>query len=194
MHPLLKLMGVSATSMQDDHTVVPCLSRHLPALLHFFPEAKLVKSVDGRALAQASIRTVSVPGFTYDLKLSLACLITSGLRVLPCYSAEAAPAMTRLLEGVIPHDLWLCGEIAAVTGSQPNTEEAQYITCILRENLESRAEENNESLILVAALLEKPRCGTKTYAEILFNLETTEDKVVWLKRYLLPMYSLVGLS
>ncbi|KAK6703400.1 hypothetical protein SNK04_013308 [Fusarium graminearum] len=187
--PLLKLIGVPPPSTHDDYTVVPCLSRHLPALLHFFPEATLVKSVDGRALAQASIRTVSVPSFDHDLKLSLACLITSGLRVLPCYSAEAAPAMTRLLKGLIPQDLWLCGEVAAVTGSQPNTEEAQYITCILRENLELRAEENNESIILVAALLERPRCGTKTYAEILFNLETTEDKVVWLKSYLRKLLS-----
>ncbi|CAF3511877.1 unnamed protein product [Fusarium graminearum] len=136
LQPLLKLIGVPPPSTHDDYTVVPCLSRHLPALLHFFPEATLVKSVDGRALAQASIRTVSVPSFDHDLKLSLACLITSGLRVLPCYSAEAAPAMTRLLKGLIPQDLWLCGEVAAVTGSQPNTEEAQYITCILRENLD----------------------------------------------------------
>ncbi|CAG1970248.1 unnamed protein product [Fusarium graminearum] len=189
LQPLLKLIGVPPPSTHDDYTIVPCLSRHLPALLHFFPEATLVKSVDGRALAQASIRTVSVPSFDHDLKLSLACLITSGLRVLPCYSAEAAPAMTRLLKGLIPQDLWLCGEVAAVTGSQPNTEEAQYITCILRENLELRAEENNESIILVAALLERPRCGTKTYAEILFNLETTEDKVVWLKSYLRKLLS-----
>jgi len=107
---------------------------------------------------------------------------------------RSGPGNDTTSEGVIPHDLWLCGEVAAVTGSQPNRVEAQYITCILQENLEDRAEESNEYLILVAALLERPRGGTKTYAEILFNLITTNDKVVWLKRYLLPLENLICLS
>ncbi|KAM5364358.1 hypothetical protein ACJZ2D_011555 [Fusarium nematophilum] len=96
-------------------------------------------TVPNSALAQAATRTVSVPGYTYDLKLSLARLTTSALRVLPCWSAAAAPAMTALLKKVVPPDLWLFGEVAAVTGSQEDTSEARYITYILRERIEVKA-------------------------------------------------------
>ncbi|OBS25879.1 hypothetical protein FPOA_06413 [Fusarium poae] len=188
--PLSDLMGVVSSYDRDEYTVVPCLEKHLPALLHFFPTARLIKTVTDRALAQAAIRTVSVPGYSYDLKFSLACLITSALRVLPCWSAEAAPVMTSLLRKLIPKDLWLFGEVAAVTGSQEDTSEARYMTCILRENLESRAVENNESLVLVAALLERPQGGSKTYAEVLFELETPEDKLTWLRRYVRKLLEL----
>ncbi|RGP70044.1 aerobactin siderophore [Fusarium sporotrichioides] len=190
IEPLLDLMGVVSPYDRDAYTVVPCLEKHLPALLHFFPTAISIKTVTDRALAQAAIRTVSVPGYDYDLKFSLACLITSALRVLPCWSAAAAPVMTCLLRKLIPGELWLFGEVAAVTGSQEDTTEARYMTCILRENLESRAVENNESLILAAALLERPQGGSRTYTEILFGLETPEDKLVWLRRYVRKLLKL----
>ncbi|KAH7182252.1 IucC family-domain-containing protein [Fusarium flagelliforme] len=190
MEPLLNLMGVLSPYDQSECTVVPCLEKHLPALLHFFPSAKLIKTVTDRTVAQAAIRTVSVPGYTYDLKLSLACIITSALRVLPCWSAEAAPLMTRLLKKLIPQDLWLFSEISAVTGSQEDTSEARYITCILRENLELRAVDNNESLVLAAALLERPQGGSRTYAEMLFGLKTPEDKLTWFRRYVRKLLEL----
>ncbi|KAM0232012.1 hypothetical protein ACHAPO_008046 [Fusarium lateritium] len=96
--------------------------------------------------------------------------------------------MTCLLRKLIPKDLWLFGEVAAVTGSQEDTTEARYMTCILRENLESRAMDNNESLILAAALLERPQGGSRTYAEVLFGLETPEDKLAWLRRHLHTLF------
>lgn len=184
LKPLLDLLEIPApTDLETSCTVVPCLTQHLPALLHFFPEANPIKSVANRAVAQAALRTVSVPGYAYDIKLSLACLITSALRVLPCWSAEAAPAMTSLLRKLIPENLWLFGEVAAVTGSQHDLSEARYMTCILRENLELRAQQNDEALVLAAALMERPRGASRTYAEILFDLDTTKDKVRWFRKW-----------
>jgi hypothetical protein len=182
LEPLLDLMGIPSPYDQGDYTVVPCLEKHLPALLQFFPAAKLIKTVAGRALAQVSIQTVSMPGYIYDLKFSLASLNPSGLRVTPSCSAAALPAITCLLRKLIPQELWLFSEVAAVTVTQQDTTEARYITCILRENLESKADENDESLVPVAALLERPQGGSSTYAEILFGLETAQDKLVWLRR------------
>ena len=179
---LVKGLGVSHP-VNNDLVMIPCLSRQLPAVLHYFPKAEHIKSVPGAAKAHAAIRTVSVPGYEFDVKFSLACQITSALRVLPCWSAAAAPEMTALMKKILPEDLWLFGEVAAVTGSQEDQSEARHLTCILRQNLEKKAQENDEALILVSALMEKPLGGQQTYAEILFGLNTTAEKKQWFTRF-----------
>ena len=179
---LVKGLGV-ALPVSSDLVMVPCLSRQLPAVLYYFPDAEHVKSVPSVARAHAAIRTVSVPGYEFDVKFSLACQITSALRVLPCWSAAAAPGMTALMKEILPEDLWLFGEVAAVTGSQEDRSEARHLTCILRENLEAKAQENDEALILVSALMEKPLGGQQAYAEILFDLKTTAEKKKWFTRF-----------
>ncbi|KAL4985771.1 IucC family-domain-containing protein [Aspergillus falconensis] len=188
-HSLLKCLGV-APPASDDLVIVPCLSRQLPALLHYFPEAEHVRSVPSAAKAHAAIRTVSVPGYEFDIKFSLACQITSALRVLPCWSAAAAPQMTAFLRKILPEDLWLFGEVAAVTGSQEVKSEARHLTCILRENLEAKAEEHDEALVLVSALMEKPLGGQQTYAEILFDLSTTAEIKIWFTSYIKCLFRL----
>ncbi|KAF4150882.1 hypothetical protein CNMCM6069_005350 [Aspergillus lentulus] len=156
----------------------------------FFPSAEVVKSIPNCGLAQAAIRTITVPGFQLDIKFSLACLLTSAIRALPCWAAAVAPDVTDILKKVFPEDLWVFGEVAAVTGNQEKVAEARHLTCILRENLESRAEENNETLILASALMERPLGGHRTYAEILFDLETEEDKIKWVTSYIQPLLRL----
>lgn len=89
--------------------------------------------------------------------------------------------MTSFVKSIVPPELWVFGEIAAVTGSQDDLSEARFLTCILRENLENRAQQNGEALIIVSALMERPMNGCQTYAEILFKLETTLDKMRWLE-------------
>ncbi|KAK7404147.1 hypothetical protein QQX98_010051 [Neonectria punicea] len=98
--------------------------------------------------------------------------------------------MTSLLRKLIPQNLWLFGEIAAVTGCQKDISEARYMACILRENLESRAHQNNEVLVLASALMERPRGGRQPYAEILFDLKTTNDKILWFRRHIRSLLTL----
>ncbi|KAJ6185719.1 hypothetical protein N7519_007020 [Penicillium mononematosum] len=145
-------------------------SASMSTVLNYFPEAKHVKSVPGAAKAHAAIRTVSITGYELDVKFSLACQITSALRVLPCWSAAAAPDMTALMKKILPEDLWLFGEVAAVTGSQEDKSEARHLTCILRENLLAKAQENDETLVLVSALMERPLGRQQTYIKCLFRL------------------------
>jgi Siderophore synthetase component len=183
-HSLAKCLGVTPP-VSNDLVIIPCLSRQLPAVLNYFPEAEHVKSVPGAAKAHAAIRTVSITGYEFDVKFSLACQITSALRVLPCWSAAAAPGTTALMQEILPEDLWLFGEVAAVTGSQEDKSEARHLTCILRENLVPKAQENDEALILVSALMEKPLGSQQTYAEILFNLKTMTEKKKWFRRFVL---------
>jgi hypothetical protein len=180
-HSLVKGLGASPP-VSTDLVIIPCLFRQLPAVLNYFLEAKHVKSVPGAAKAHAAIRTVSITGYEFDVKFSLACQITSALRVLPCLSAAATPAMTALMKQILPEDLWLFGEVAAATGSQEDKSEARHLTCILRENLLAKAQENDEALILVSALMERPLGRQQTYAEILFDLKTTAGKKKWFTR------------
>ncbi|CRG91682.1 putative protein KIAA1109 [Talaromyces islandicus] len=189
--PLKQLFGIPPLAPEEKEKItVPCLLQQLPAVLKLFPDAEVIKSVPSCAQAQAAIRTITVPGFQFDIKFSLACLITSAIRALPCWAAAVAPELTDILKRLFPEDLWVFGEVAAVTGSQENLAEARHLTCILRENLESRAEENNETLILASALMERPLGGDRTYAEILFDLESEEDKIQWFASYVQPLLRL----
>ncbi|KAH6951991.1 hypothetical protein DER45DRAFT_605913 [Fusarium avenaceum] len=190
LEPLLHLVGVLSPYDKDGYAVIPCLEKYLPAVLDHFPTAQLIETVTGRAFSQASAEAVSVPGYIYDLKLPPPSLITSGFRFTPYWSVASAPVMASLLRKLIPQELWLFGEIAAVTGIQQDTTDPHYMACTLRENLESKAEENDDSLILVAALLERPQGGKSTYAEMLFGLETAEDKLIWLRRYIRKLLKL----
>jgi siderophore synthetase component len=163
--------------------MVPCLSQQLPAILVHFPQAEVYKSIPACARAQASIRTVSIPGYNFDLKFTLACQITSAIRDIPCWAPPAGPDMTTILLKILPEQLWVFGEVAGVTGSQEDANAARHVSCIVRENLVTRAEDQNEVLILVSGLIEKPLGDSRTYAEILFDLKTTADKTEWFTRF-----------
>lgn len=181
LHQLFRGIELSVLETKE-RIIVPCLLQQLPAVRKFFPNAEVIKTIPNCGQAQAAIRTITVPGFQFDIKFSLACLLTSAIRVLPCWAAAVAPDVTDILKKVSPEDLWVFGEVAAVTGNQKKIAEARHLTCILRENLESRAEKNDETLILASALMERPLRGHRTYAEILFNLDTEEDKIKWVTR------------
>ena len=69
-----------------------------------------------------------------------------------------------------------------MSGSQENFNDARHLSCILRDSLESRAQANDESLIIAAALAQRPSGHSRTYAEILYGLETISQKRKWFER------------
>ncbi|KAH8647799.1 IucC family-domain-containing protein [Xylariales sp. PMI_506] len=182
--PLFQLFDIDTLTLSEGTIIVPCLMQQLPAVTDHFPEAAVLKSIPGCAKAQASIRTITIPGYDFDLKMSLSYQLTSALRVTEPSRTAAALDMTNILKSVLPPDLWVMGEIASITGSHEDPHIAGQLGCIIRENFEAKARARNERLILVSALIEKPYGETRTYAEILFNLETTRSKVAWFISYL----------
>ncbi|GMF66906.1 unnamed protein product [Aspergillus oryzae] len=96
------------------------------------------------------------------------------------------PSSKELLEKFLPDDLWVFREVAAVSGSQKDFNEARHLACILRDTLESRAQANDEVLIMAMALTQKPYGDSRTYAEILYNLETVVQKKEWFQSLVLP--------
>ena len=187
IQPLLDILSIPPTS--SDRIIVPCLSRQLPSVFQRFPRAIHLETITDCADAQASMRTLTLRPechFGYHLKLSLACQITSALRTITPWTTCGGPVQTDLLEKFLPEDLWVFREVAAVSGAQENFGDARHLSCILRDDLEARAWEENESLVIAAALAQQPYGSDRTYAEILYGLETTIQKQEWFRGFVLP--------
>lgn len=181
--PLLKQLDIPEVSR--DRTIVPCLAQQLPSIYQRFPAAFVLTLIENCADAQASMRTLTLRpelGFKYHLKLSLACQITSALRTITPWTTCGGPVQTEILEKLLPRDLWVFREVAAVSGSQENFNDARHLSCIIRDSLESRAKENDETLIIAAALAQRPSGHGQSYAEILYSLETIAQKKDWFKK------------
>ncbi|KAE8330163.1 hypothetical protein BDV39DRAFT_202350 [Aspergillus sergii] len=127
------LLDLSSSFIDWEQVLITGHPSHRAGLCAPFPQFSMTDD------AQASIRTVSVPGYGFDIKFFLACLITSAPRVLPNWSADVASNITSVLKKLFPPDLWVFGEVAAVTGSQENVSDAHHLTCILQGNMEAKA-------------------------------------------------------
>ena len=183
LKPLLTTLNVPGASRE--RITVPCLLQQLPAIQLYFPNAVILKEVPQCVDAQASIRTLTVRPelqFEYHLKLALACQITSALRTITPWTTIGSVFVTEVLEKFLPPDMWVFREVGAVTGAQDDFSKAKHFSCILRSDLQQRAQENNETLILAAALTQEPLDTNRSYAEILYNLETPNQKREWFRK------------
>jgi siderophore synthetase component len=190
LQPLLAQLEVPSPE-SDDRVIVPCLRLQLPCVFNHFPSAIVVKKVSGCADTQASMRTLTVRpklNFPYHIKLSIACQITSDVRAIrPCQTV-GGQLVGKQLYKFFPSDLWWFNEVASVSGSQTaqedsqaNEDKARHIGCILREDLEARANANNEALIVAGSLAQQPANDPRTHAEMVFGLESVEQKHEWLR-------------
>ncbi|KAJ5175036.1 IucC family-domain-containing protein [Penicillium canariense] len=192
LQPLLENLEIPNTI--SDRVIVPCLAQQLPSIQQRFPATIVLKLTMDCADAQASMRTLTLRPyleFKYHLKLSLACQITSALRTITPWTTCGGPVQTKLLERLLPNDLWVFREVAAISGSQDDFNDARHLSCILRDSLEVRAQANDETLIIAAALAQKPCGQIRTYAEILYGLETISQKKEWFQRYVTVLFQLV---
>ncbi|KAL4795712.1 ferric iron reductase FhuF-like transporter-domain-containing protein [Aspergillus venezuelensis] len=201
--PFEELLGnllakLEITNCSEQRIIVPCLSQQIPSIISRFSGVHEIGFT--RASAQASLRTVTLPshlGFNYHLKLSLACRITSALRTITPWTALGGAEVSALLEKLLPPDLWVFKEIAAATGAQANFDDAKHLSCILREGLELRANQQGEALIIASAFSQLPVPSIneiqsdekrKTHAESLFP---AGDKLEWFERYTKILLTLV---
>ncbi|KAL2816182.1 ferric iron reductase FhuF-like transporter-domain-containing protein [Aspergillus cavernicola] len=164
--------------------IVPSLAQQRPSILSRFSDVQVV--VSDRASAQASMRTVNLRPelkFKYHLKLSLACQITSALRTITPWTALGGAEVSGLLEKLLPPDMWVFKEVAAATGAQTEFNDAKHLSCILREDLELRANQQNESLIIASALSQLPVSETGNWKAQAQSLLPMEGKKDWFKRY-----------
>ena len=185
LDPLLKEQGVDMSVVPPDSIILPCLQRQLPSIHVRIGSA--VSHVSSNALqgkAQSSLRTISLPSsnaFRHDLKLALACNISSALRTITPWTALIGPEVSWILRDTLPPDMWICNEIAAATGSQRNFDIAKHCSVLIRENLEVKARAIGQNLIVSAALTESGVDGEVCHAERVFKLHTLESKEEWFR-------------
>ncbi|KAL4899549.1 hypothetical protein BDW74DRAFT_183656 [Aspergillus multicolor] len=192
LQPLLEKLSISKPE-DPNVMVVPCLAQQLPSIRQRFPNASVHTEVPPIATAQASMRTVSINpelDFSYHMKLSLACQITSAVRTITPWTTGQGHFISELLEQVLPTDLWIFREVAAVAGFQDDFNAAKHLSCVLREDLEPRARANNETLIVAAALMEPHPADGKTYPERLFGLDSVEERKKWFRIYIRRLLAL----
>lgn len=192
LRPLLQKLGIANTF--PGTVVVPCLKRQIPAIRSRFPNVEVLPSPPVTARAQAATRTVSLAPeleSPYHLKLALACFITSALRTVSPWTACVGPEAGDVLSDVLPGDLWVAREVASVTGSGADFDEAKHISCVLREDLEPRANALGETLIPAAALAETDLATGISSAERVFGLDSIDKRKEWLRSYVSTLLRLV---
>lgn len=185
LDPLLKEHEVNVSVVSPDCIILPCLQSQLPSIHKTLGSAvSVVSSVPFQGKAQSSLRTISLPSsnaFRHDLKLALACNISSALRTITPWTALIGPEISRILRDTIPSDMWICNEIAAATGSQKDFDIAKHCSVLVRENLEEKAKAIGQNLIVSAALTETGVNDEACHAERVFELHTLELKEVWFR-------------
>lgn len=75
-----------------------------------------------------------------------------------------AHSSTALSKNLLPKGLWVFREVECVSGSQENVDDVRHLSCILRDSVETTARANDETLIIAAALAQKPSGDSCTYA------------------------------
>ncbi|KAJ5095260.1 hypothetical protein N7532_007551 [Penicillium argentinense] len=192
LRPLLERLQVPPPA-EDDRLVIPCFERQLPLIYKSFPRVTLLKVFTGCADAEASIRSVRLKphiASPYLFKMSLACQITAALRIITPWDVFQTAQTTKILDKIRP-SFWVFREIAAVCGSQNNYREASDMACILREDLELRARDNDETMIIVGSLVEPIPGSSQTRLERLFGLDTIDQKRKWMRNYTRTLFEAV---
>lgn len=166
--------------------ILPCLTAQIAAISKHFPRSKVLSTRHCTVLAQAqaSIRTVAIPGYSYHLKLALAYKITSALRTVTPWTACVGPELSWVLQDTVASEkLWLAAEVASVTGAQSDFDAAKHISVCLRQDVEPRAAVLNQVVIICAALAERPVNKMQCHAVLAFELESEAQKSEWLESY-----------
>ncbi|SMR44214.1 unnamed protein product [Zymoseptoria tritici ST99CH_1A5] len=176
----------SLPRLLPNEVVLPCLSQQLPAIQRHFPSTRVLLHDAFTAHAQASLRTVNIPSemrFAYNMKFALSCTISSVLRTITPWTTCLGPEISAVIEDAVTENTWVCKEVAAITGSQKDFSAAKNLSCILREDLEPRALALGQTLIVVAALAEKPVGSSECLAALTFGLRSSGQKKKWLRDY-----------
>ncbi|KAH8887246.1 hypothetical protein GQ53DRAFT_796431 [Thozetella sp. PMI_491] len=180
--PLLK--SISIGSQSPDRLTMPCFAAQLPTIRRYFGSGVTqIYSAKLSGACHASIRTVSINGFPVHVKMPLTRTITSALRTITPWTARMCIEVSELLHKLLPRDIWVFRELAAVCSVDNDFEVARHLTVLLREDLEPRARDVGQCLILPASLTERGSQSSISHAERLFNLKSLEARKDWFTDY-----------
>ncbi|KAJ5896617.1 IucC family-domain-containing protein [Penicillium subrubescens] len=150
---LLFPTGLEKDIIDDGSIVFPVHQLQLSRVMEIFPQAELLnKTVTARS--QSSVRTMSVAGADFCVKVPLALKITSNVRTIKPWSVTIGyriEPVLRLVEQAVASfggSLTALREYGAAASSSP------HLGCVLRQSLESVESETGDKLIVCVALME----------------------------------------
>jgi hypothetical protein len=87
--------------------------------------------------------------------------------------------LSTILREILPENLWLMSDAGGVSGSQKSFDDSKHISCVFRENLNRKALENNETLVVTGTLQKIPSGSEECNAALVYILRTEEEKMRW---------------
>jgi siderophore synthetase component len=173
----------AAVSDASRHVVLPVHPRQLPNVFARFPQVKLLPGTLP-VKAQASLRTVvPIEHLEWAIKLSFGIKITSALRTITPWTTYMGPGMMELLDKLVADNadiLKVAKEVASAVITNPDTNVAKHLSCIIREEAIQKTGDN-EHVIVCAALVERNANGVP-FVVTVFNLDTEAKRVAFLER------------
>eukprot|EP00732_Lithocolla_globosa_P003325 Lithocolla_globosa_v1_NODE_2619_length_1930_cov_39.573867.p1 type:complete len:560 gc:universal NODE_2619_length_1930_cov_39.573867:45-1724(+) len=179
------LKGWLPVSEQTDRVIIPIHPGQWRYIQERFPDAILLPEVQEEpenyiGYAQASVRTISVPKISYDLKFSYAVQTTSALRTVSPYSVYNGPILGQAAEAVAPPTLHVIHEIASMGSLHDDPDVAKHLGCLIRQDVEKSLPD--ETLILACGLVEKDSQGVAHVLRV-FNLQSQQQRLDFYRKY-----------
>ncbi|KAG0255170.1 hypothetical protein BGZ95_005851 [Linnemannia exigua] len=165
---------------------VPVLVHPLqvPNVVSLFPEATF-HPFTVSAYAQSSLRTMVIPELpNYAFKFPVGIKVTSAMRTISPFTTFMGPRLTPILDAIIPKSnvLKCAAEHSSVSARNSNFSTARHLACIIRDDFSATLREQNEAVIVCAALTERPNSGVARVIKIC-NLNTQASRVEFLSRF-----------
>ncbi|KAG0249470.1 hypothetical protein BG011_009271 [Mortierella polycephala] len=168
----------------------------VPNVVSMFPEATF-HPFTVSALAQSSLRTVIIPELlNHAFKFPVGITVTSAMRTISPWTTFMGPRLTPILDRIIPKSnvLKYTAEHSSVSAKNSNFNIAKHLACVIRDDFSATLREQNEAVIVCAALTERPDGDVARIIKIC-NLNTQASRVEFLsifvdlalKAFLVPL-------
>ncbi|KAK3836833.1 MAG: IucC family-domain-containing protein [Linnemannia gamsii] len=168
----------------------------VPNVVSMFPEAT-IHPFTVTALAQSSLRTVIIPELpNYAFKLPVGIRVSSAMRTISPWTTFMGPRMIPILDRIIPKSkvLKYAAEHSSVSARNSNFDTARHLACVIRDDFSATLREQNEAVIVSAALTECPNGDVARVIKIC-NLNSQASRVEFLsifvdlalKAFLVPL-------
>ncbi|CAE6342302.1 unnamed protein product [Rhizoctonia solani] len=181
MKPLLDKIGI--VPAPADRVLLPCFAEQLPAVHAYFgtDAEKVLSKTKLHGQRQVSMRTVSIPDFQLHVKMALSYTITSATRTMTPWTARMCIEVSQLLQDITSGSdlLWIARKMATACSADPDFEKAKHLSVMLREDLEPKARELGQCLVLPATLFEIGGEDRVAYVLRVFDLFTIDARKNW---------------
>ncbi|KAI9232357.1 MAG: IucC family-domain-containing protein [Podila humilis] len=167
----------------------------VPNVVSMFPEATF-HPFTLSALAQSSLRTVIIPELpNYAFKLPVGIRVISAMRTISPWTSMGS-RLIPILDRIIPKSnvFKYAAEHSSVSARNSNFDTAKHLACIIRDDFSATLCEQNEAVIVSAALTERPNGNVARFIKMC-NLNTRASRVEFLsifvdlalKAFLVPL-------